>query len=158
MSFTGYLHIGNSAFEFMPQRLQENGDSHHGEGWAMFGDSLAVSENAVCAFHGVLTNRRELCHEFNLPEDTSPQQLMLNIHLNGKAASQTLRGSFCFAIIDTASRKLLLVRDQLGCDSLYHTALPNGTHVFSTSLNNLRRLPGVSSQISLQALFDYLSR
>ena len=123
----------------------------------MFGDSLAVSENAVCAFHGVLTNRRELCHEFNLPEDTSPQQLMLNIHLNGKAASQTLRGSFCFAIIDTASRKLLLVRDQLGCDSLYHAALPNGTHVFSTSLNNLRRLPGVSSQISLQALFDYLS-
>ena len=155
MSFTGYLHLGNSAFEFMPQCLQEAGDSHHGNGWGMAGDSIAATEGAVCAFHGVLTNRRDLCQEAGLPEDTSPQQLILHACLNGQTDFRVLRGAFCFAVIDTANRKLLLVRDQLGCDFLYHAALPNGTHVFSTSLNNLRRLPGVSSQISLQALFDY---
>ena len=157
MSFTGYLHLGNSAFEFMPQCLQEAGDSRHGDGWGMAGDSIAAAEGVVCAFHGVLTNRRDLCQEAGLPENTSPQQLILHACLNGQTDFRALRGAFCFAVIDTANRKLLLVRDQLGCDFLYHAALPNGTHVFSTSLNNLRRLPGVSSQISLQALFDYLS-
>lgn len=157
MSFTGYLHLGNSAFEFMPQCLQEAGDSRHGDGWGMAGDSIAATEGVVCAFHGVLTNRRDLCQEAGLPENTSPQQLILHACLNGQTDFRALRGAFCFAVIDTANRKLLLVRDQLGCDFLYHAALPNGTHVFSTSLNNLRRLPGVSSQISLQALFDYLS-
>ncbi len=157
MSFTGYLHLGNAAFEFMPQYLQEAGESRQGDGWGMAGDSLAIAESAVCAFHGFLANRRDLCHQYNLSEDTSPQQLILYAHRNGQIDFHALRGSFCFAVIDTTNRKLLLARDQLGRDCLYHAALPNGTHVFSTSLNNLRRLPGVSSQISLQALFDYLS-
>ena len=44
MSFTGYLHLGNSAFEFMPQCLQEAGDRRHGDGWGMAGDSIAAKE------------------------------------------------------------------------------------------------------------------
>ena len=157
MSFTGFLHLGNSAFDIMPQCLPEAGDNRHGNGWAVVGDSLAVIDDTICAFHGTLTNRRDLCQDHGLPEDTSPQQVILHIHLHKQSDFRALRGAFCFAIIDTANRKLLLVRDQLGSDLLYHATLPNGTHVFSTSLNNLRRLPGVSSQISLQALFDYLS-
>ncbi|MBQ9446672.1 MAG: hypothetical protein IJU61_08770, partial [Victivallales bacterium] len=141
----------------MPQCLPEAGDNRHGNGWAVVGDSLAVIDDTICAFHGTLTNRRDLCQDHGLPEDTSPQQVILHIHLHKQSDFRALRGAFCFAIIDTANRKLLLVRDQLGSDLLYHATLPNGTHVFSTSLNNLRRLPGVSSQISLQALFDYLS-
>ncbi len=157
MSFTGFLHLGNSAFDIMPQSLPEAGDNRHGDGWAVVGDSLAVIDDTICAFHGTLTNRRDLCQDHGLPEDTPPQQVILHIHLHKQSDFRALRGAFCFAIIETANRKLLLVRDQLGSDLLYHATLPNGTHVFSTSLNNLRRLPGVSSQISLQALFDYLS-
>ena len=157
MSFIGYLHLGNPAFLFHPPRLSADGPSRHGDGWVIAGNSLAADGDAVCAFHGSLTNHADLCHELGLPSETTAPELTLYIYNQKDADFQPLRGAFCFAIIDTARRTLLLVRDQLGREVLFHTALPNGTHAFSTSLNDLRRLPGVSPQISLKALFDYLS-
>ena len=157
MSFSGCIHLGHSAFDFISTCFPSSSNCLHGDGWHIEGDSVAFIGNVVCAFQGLLTNQRELCDSLGIPPDTSAPQLILYLYTNKKADFQTLRGHFCFAVIDLSTRKLLLVRDHLGREVLFHAALPNGTHVFSTSLNKLRTLPGVPSQISLKALFDYLS-
>ncbi|MBP5673693.1 MAG: hypothetical protein J6X49_14995 [Victivallales bacterium] len=157
MSFTGFIHFGHSAFDFISPCLPKDSNALCGDGWRIEGDSVASSEYAVCAFHGFLTNRRDLCDSLGLPLDTAAPQVILRLHAEKQSDFKPLRGHFCFAIIDLPTRKLLLVRDQLGAEILFHAALSNGTHVFSTSLNSLRTLPCVPSQISLKSLFDYLS-
>ena len=157
MSFYGYFHLGHPAFEFSEPSMTAVANFLHGDGWSLAGDSVSSTESAVCAFHGGLSNRRDLCETFGLPPETTAPELILYIYNQKDADFQHLRGAFSFAILDKSRRKLLLVRDQLGRELIFHAALPNGTHVFSTSLNDLRRLPGFSPQISLKALFDYLS-
>ncbi|MBR5025790.1 MAG: hypothetical protein IKX48_12035, partial [Victivallales bacterium] len=149
--------MGHPAFEFSEPSITAAANILHGDGWSLAGDSVGSTESAVCAFHGALSNRRDLCETFGLPSETTAPELILYIYNQKDADFQHLRGAFSFAILDKSRRKLLLVRDQLGRELLFHAALPNGTHVFSTSLNDLRRLPGFSPQISLKALFDYLS-
>ena len=157
MSFYGYFHLGHPAFDFHCPVLTADSHASHGDGWSLVGNSTAIMGSAICAFHGGLSNRRDLCETLGLPPETSAPAIVLHLYLLKEADFQTLRGAFSFAILDTARRKLLLVRDQLGRESIFHAALPNGTHAFATSLNDLRRLPGFSPQISLKALFDYLS-
>ena len=157
MSFYGYFHLGHPAFKFTAPSQMTSAAMLHGDGWSLAGDSTCTAKTAICAFHGGLSNRRELCDKFGIPLETTAPSLVLHIYTQHDADFKPLRGAFSFAILDTARQKLLLVRDQLGREPIFHAALPNGTHLFATSLNDLRRLPGFSPQISLKALFDYLS-
>ncbi|MBQ2336640.1 MAG: hypothetical protein II381_10025, partial [Victivallales bacterium] len=52
----------------------------HGDGWSLAGDSVGTTETAVCAFHGGLSNRRDLCETFGLSPETTASDLILYIY------------------------------------------------------------------------------
>jgi asparagine synthase (glutamine-hydrolysing) len=66
-----------------------------------------------------------------------------------------LAGMFAIALWDTRQKKLILVRDRLGIKPLYYSVEPHRL-LFGSELKAL--LPnGISREIDLQALHDYLS-
>lgn len=74
----------------------------------------------------------------------------------GEQALDRLDGEFCFAIWDTAARRLTLVRDHLGSRPLYYAQWSGGC-AFSTSLTGLLRLPQVDTTLDEYAIADYLA-
>ena len=112
MSFFGYFHLGHPAFEFSTPSLKTTAAMLHGDGWNIAGDSIQTAGTAVCAFHGGLSNCRDLCETLGLPPETSAPAVILHLYSQKEADFQSLRGAFSFVVLDTARRKLLLVRDQ----------------------------------------------
>jgi asparagine synthase (glutamine-hydrolysing) len=66
-----------------------------------------------------------------------------------------LAGMFAIALWDTRQKKLLLVRDRLGIKPLYYSVEPDRL-LFGSEIKALLQ-DGVSREIDLQALHDYLS-
>ena len=73
----------------------------------------------------------------------------------GEQALDRLDGEFCFAVWDTATQRLTLVRDPLGNRPLYYAQGPQGL-AFSTSLAGLVCLPWVDLSLDEHAIADYL--
>lgn len=73
----------------------------------------------------------------------------------GEQALDRIDGEFCFALWDTAKKRLTLVRDHLGNRPLYYAPWSGG-FAFSTSLTGLARLPHVDTGLNDCAIADYL--
>ena len=73
----------------------------------------------------------------------------------GKAALDRLVGMFAFAILDSAERRLLLVRDFFGMKPLYHARVEGGL-AFASEIEPLLRLAGGARQVNPQRIYDYL--
>lgn len=67
-----------------------------------------------------------------------------------------LRGDFAFAIWDLEKNRLFLARDQFGIKPLFY-ACGNGTFCAASSLDALRLLPFVSSDLDDQAMVEFLA-
>jgi asparagine synthase (glutamine-hydrolysing) len=74
----------------------------------------------------------------------------------GDAVVDRLDGMFAFALWDASAGRLLLVRDRLGKKPLYY-ALGQGQMVFASELKALIAHPGVSRDLSAEAVRDYLT-
>lgn len=68
-----------------------------------------------------------------------------------------LRGMFAFAIWDMRSRRLCLVRDQVGIKPLHYAFTRAGDLVFASELKGILAHPGVARDLSPQALEEYLA-
>lgn len=66
-----------------------------------------------------------------------------------------LRGSFVLAVIDVNAQSVMLALDRIGQRHLFYAITPAGL-VFGTRADDLVRHPGVNTELSLQALFDYV--
>lgn len=66
-----------------------------------------------------------------------------------------LRGSFVLAVIDVNAQSVMLALDRIGQRHLFYAVTPAGL-VFGTRADDLVRHPGVNTELSLQALFDYV--
>jgi asparagine synthase (glutamine-hydrolysing) len=66
-----------------------------------------------------------------------------------------LAGDFAFAICDNERHRLFCARDRFGVKPFYYTHQSTGV-VFSTTLESLRRHPGVSSRLNEAAIGDFL--
>ena len=75
----------------------------------------------------------------------------------GEEAVHRFRGMFAFALWDTKSRTLRLVRDRVGIKPLYYALLPDGTIVFGSELKSLLVHPGVARAIEPRALDLFLT-
>ncbi len=78
----------------------------------------------------------------------------------GKECVSHLNGMFAFAIYDTKKRYLLLARDRLGQKPLvfFYKKSPAGTIIaFSSELHSLKAHPEMPTELSPQALHDYLT-
>ncbi len=67
---------------------------------------------------------------------------------------QAMFGSFALSISDARSGRILLAIDPMGIEKLCYT-LAQGQFIFGSSLQGLKTHPGVRSQISKQAIFNY---
>lgn len=75
----------------------------------------------------------------------------------GPAVASRLVGMFAFAVLDTVTRTLTLVRDPFGIKPLHYATWPGGLG-FASEIKSLLHLPGVSRRASAQALLDYLDQ
>jgi len=66
-----------------------------------------------------------------------------------------LRGSFVLAIVDSEAQSVVLALDRIGQRHLFYALTPEGL-VFATRADDLVRHPDVSTDLSPQALFDYV--
>jgi asparagine synthase (glutamine-hydrolysing) len=71
-------------------------------------------------------------------------------------ALEELRGMFAMAILDTRTRRLVLVRDRSGVKPLYWTQLADGTVAWASEARSLLGLPGVERQHNGAALQTFL--
>ena len=112
-------------------------------------------------FNGEIYNFRPLRavleaegHRFERDSDT---EVLLRAYQQwGTECVHRLRGAFAFALWDAQKERLFLARDRFGEKPLYlHEA--NGALYFASETKSLLRLPRVSREVDLSAVWDYLA-
>lgn len=94
----------------------------------------------------------ELGHTFRSRSDT---EVLLAAFIQwGKDALRRLVGMFAFAVLDTAKRRLFLVRDFFGIKPLFYTHW-NGGFAFASEIKTLLCLPGMAPGIQPQRLYEF---
>ena len=74
----------------------------------------------------------------------------------GEAAVKRFRGMFAFALWDERRQLLWLARDRMGKKPLYYL-LDDDRLVFASEIKAILEMPGVSRELDMTALSDYLS-
>jgi asparagine synthase (glutamine-hydrolysing) len=70
---------------------------------------------------------------------------------------ERLNGMFALALWDEPRQRLVLARDRAGEKPLFYVRLGDGGLAFASDLNALRKHPAVSSDVSVEALDQFLS-
>ncbi len=119
------------------------------------------ARTAWIVFNGEIYNHRELRlflekqgHTFASKTDT---EVILHLYEElGDEAVHHLDGIFAFAVWDASARRLLLARDRMGVKPLYYAQV-GPQLIFGSELTGLLQYPGVSRELDLIALNEYLS-
>jgi asparagine synthase (glutamine-hydrolysing) len=112
------------------------------------------------SFNGEIYNFKELRqalekkgHRFQTRSDT---EVALHQYLeHGVKGLAELDGMFAFALWDSTTGELLLVRDRVGIKPLYYATLPRGGVVFGSELSPLLAHPSVPRKVSTQGIASY---
>jgi asparagine synthase (glutamine-hydrolysing) len=129
-----------------------------------------ATNDLMLAFNGEIYNFRELRHDLvsrgHSFRSASDSEVLIHLYAaHGPEMVRCLNGIFAFAIYDSRENgrpngvergDLFLARDQLGVKPLYHASLPEG-FVFSSELKALTNIAGISREIDLIALHQYLA-
>lgn len=147
---------------------------HHGEGISLGHRRLSIIDRAGghqpvgdatgrywLVYNGELYNYRALReelraagHAFHSRCDT--EVILYALIEWGEAALQRLQGMYAFAFWDGAEARLLLARDPVGVKPLYY-ARAGETLYFASEMKSLLPCPGVSREIDVEGLEDYLT-
>lgn len=126
---------------------------------------MRVSEDgrtlAVITYSGEVYNYRELRqelsargHRFHTDSDT---EVVLRGYLEwGEDLVDRLNGMYAFAVWDTRTEELLLVRDRMGIKPLYYHPTPDGV-LFGSEPKAILAHPDVSPVVNLDGLRELLS-
>lgn len=117
-------------------------------------------ETIWVVFNGEIYNYKELRrnliaqgHRFRTESDT---EVLLHLYeQEGEQGIAKLRGMFAYAIWDSRTRELLLVRDRFGKKPLYYAVLPEGLY-FASELKGLAAIGVDFDQLDEEALQLYL--
>lgn len=115
----------------------------------------------LLVFNGEIYNFRELRSELTARgfafRGHSDTEVLLSMYLaEGEAMLPRLNGIFAFALWDTRSQTLLLVRDGLGVKPLYYAETPAGL-AFASEIKGLLHLVPTLRTLDAAALHRYLS-
>ena len=120
-----------------------------------------VTRQVAIVFNGEIYNFRELRkalvqagYGFNSNSDT---EVILNLYLrDGVKMLLHLNGIFAFALWDSRSKELFVVRDGVGVKPLYYTTTPKG-FLFASELKALLRESSVDRTLDPKSLYSYLT-
>jgi len=112
-------------------------------------------------FNGEVLNHTELRQELTalghrFATRTDTEVLLAAWQQWGEGALPRFVGMFAFALLDCASRRMLLARDPFGIKPLYYTSR-DGRIVFASEIAPLLRLPWSRRRADPQTVFDYLA-
>jgi asparagine synthase (glutamine-hydrolysing) len=75
----------------------------------------------------------------------------------GAACVEHFAGGFALALYDARERRLLVVRDPVGCKPLHYALLPDGTLIFASELRGLMAHPAMRMEVQPTAIADYFA-
>lgn len=118
--------------------------------------STVSSGTATVCFYGVLYGREPVRNTEAGASPESPAEHVLGLYRrSGAEGLKRLNGRFACLIADSASRSVLLLRDQIGLMPLYY-AETRGQVIFGASIWDLTRHPKLGKRIDPEALHRYL--
>ena len=104
----------------------------------------------------LIDNAYELRRELELEAAVDDGALFAELFAcHGVECGRFALGMYAVAMWDRRERSLTLVRDGVGARTIYHGRVGRSTW-FGTRLSTVRRVPGMSNEISLAAMRDYL--
>lgn len=113
------------------------------------------------AFNGEIYNFQTLMseleargHRFRTRSDT--EAIVHAYEEWGEKALERLRGMFAFALWDEKRQQLILARDRVGKKPLYYLE-EKDRFIFASEIKAILECPGISRNLDLTALSDYLS-
>jgi asparagine synthase (glutamine-hydrolysing) len=118
------------------------------------GTVWVVANGEIYNFHALRETLRGRGHRFATGSDT--EVIVHAYEDEGEGCVARLQGMFAFALYDTRRRRLLLARDRFGKKPL-HYAVTADDLVFGSEIPSLLCHPGVSRQLDLRALAQYLA-
>lgn len=116
-----------------------------------------VKDDWVIIFNGEIYNyrsiRERLVSKYGISFHTqSDTEVLLELYrLKGMESLQEIRGMFSFAIYNTKSQDLMLVRDPYGIKPLFYKAGNDGFS-FASELKTLTKFPDFDRQINMNAV------
>ena len=113
-------------------------------------------------YNGEIYNFRDVRRELEgrgavFRTDSDTEVLIHGWNAWGPDLLPKLNGMFAFALHDTRTATLFLVRDRLGVKPLHYTLLADGSVAFASELKGLLANPAVRRELSHQAIEDYLA-
>jgi asparagine synthase (glutamine-hydrolysing) len=114
------------------------------------------SGDVIVSGEAILDNADELRQRLERPQSTDGELLTELYECHGPKAGLHALGMYAVAIWDKHRSKLILLRDGVGARTIYFARVGGGIR-FSTRLRTLRQVPGISCDLSLPALRNYLS-
>lgn len=118
-------------------------------------------KSVVVVFNGEIYNYLELKerllqkgYQFRTHSDT--EVILYLYQEEGERCFSDLRGMFAIALWDRNHKRLLLARDRVGKKPLFYH-YDGKRCVFASEMKAILQVPGISREIDLQALSDYLS-
>lgn len=117
------------------------------------------SGRSAIVLNGEIYNHRELRRRlpgFPWRTGTDTEALVELWEREGEALLPALSGIFAFAVVDTASRSLHLVRDRLGVKPLFWRSAPGGGLAFASELRAVLAAPGAPPRLDARAVSEYL--
>ena len=117
---------------------------------------VVVVQNGEIYNHAELRAELERAgHVFRTPH--SDTEVLVHLYEeHGPRFAERLRGMFAVAVWDGERRRLVLARDRFGIKPLYYRDVA-GEFAFASELKALRRLPGLSRELDLDALEAFLA-
>ena len=119
-------------------------------------------DSVVVVFNGEIFNHHDIANELkskgHLFKTNSDTETIVHAWEEwGIDCVHQFRGMFAFILWDNNKKELFVVRDRLGIKPLHFSQLTDGSIVFGSELKVLRQHPLCSSQVSSEAIEDYLT-
>ena len=118
----------------------------------------SASRRYCLIYNGEVYNYREMSETIDaeLRSQSDTEVLLEHIEQHGLSASlKTSNGMWAFALLDTQSQNLYLVRDRVGIKPLYYT-IENNSLVFASEVKSVLEGTQQSYTLNQQVLFNYL--
>jgi len=118
-------------------------------------------KSLVLVFNGEIYNfqelKEQLIHKGHTFYTNSDAEVILHLYEeHGTGLLCHLRGMFAFVVCDIVGNKLFAARDPFGIKPFYYYQ-NNGEFVFGSEIKSLLEYPGLTPEVNLEALAQYLT-